>query len=59
MFCFFGPEAYGILALQPGIEPTLSALGGQVLTTGMPGRAGDLLSLSVCLAMASLPQPSL
>ena len=27
-----------ILAPQPGIEPTLSALGGQVLTTGMQGR---------------------
>ena len=32
MFWFFGHEAYGILASQPGIEPTPSALEGEVLT---------------------------
>ena len=36
-FCFlmfFGHEACGILAPQPGIEPTPLALEGEVLTTG-------------------------
>ena len=36
MFCFFGHEACRILAPQPGIKPTLSALEGKVLTTGQP-----------------------
>ena len=36
MFWFFGLEACGILAAQPGIEPTLPALKGEVLTTGPP-----------------------
>ena len=31
----FWPEACGILAPQPGIEPTASALEGKVLTTGL------------------------
>ena len=39
MFCFFGHEAYGILAPQPGIEPTSPALEGEVLTTGLPGKS--------------------
>ena len=30
MFCFLGHEACGILALPPGIEPTSSALEGEV-----------------------------
>ena len=33
MFWFFGHEACGILALQPGIKPTPSALEGKALTT--------------------------
>ena len=37
-FCFtfwlFGHQAYGILALQPGINPLRPALEGEVLTTG-------------------------
>ena len=37
MFWFFGPEACGILAPRPGIEPTSSALEGDVLTSGPPG----------------------
>ena len=36
-FFFFGPEACGILAPQPGIEPAPPALEGSVLTTGSPG----------------------
>ena len=39
MFWFFGPEACGILAPQPGIEPTHPALEGEVLTTGPPGKS--------------------
>ena len=36
-FFSFGHEACGILAPQPGIEPTPTALEGEVLTTGQPG----------------------
>ena len=36
MFWFFGLKVCGILAPQPGIEPTASALEGKVLTTGPP-----------------------
>ena len=38
MFWLFGQEAYGILALQPGIKSTTPALEGKVLTTGPPGK---------------------
>ena len=37
MFCFFGPEACGILAPWPGIEHSPPALEGEVLATGPPG----------------------
>ena len=39
MFWFFGHEACGILAPQPGIEPAPPALEGEVLTTGLPGKS--------------------
>ena len=39
MFWFFGPEACGILAPRPGIEPAPPALEGEVLTTGPPGKS--------------------
>ena len=39
MFWFFGLEAHGILASQPGIEPRTPALEGKVLTTGPPGES--------------------
>ena len=39
MFWFFGHEACGILAPRPGIEPVPSALEGEVLTTGLPGKS--------------------
>ena len=39
MFWFFGHEACGILAPRPRIEPTASALEGEVLTTGQTGKA--------------------
>ena len=38
MFWFFGQEACGILAPQPGIEPAPPALEGIVLTTGLLGK---------------------
>ena len=39
MFWFFGPEACGILAPWPGIQPAPFALEGKVFTTGPPGRS--------------------
>ena len=39
VFGFFGGEACGILAPLLGIEPTLPALEGEVLTTGPPGKS--------------------
>ena len=36
---FFGLEAFGILAFQPGIEPIPLALKGEVLTTEPPGKS--------------------
>ena len=45
MFWFFGQETYGILAPQPGIEPTPSALEGKALTSGLPGKFFKALML--------------
>ena len=39
MFWFFGHKACGILAPQPRIKSTPSALKGEVLTTGPPGQS--------------------
>ena len=39
MFWFFGREACGILAPWPRIEPAPTALEGEVLTTGPPGKS--------------------
>ena len=39
MFCFFGPEAYRILASRPGIEPADPALEGKILTSGPLGKS--------------------
>ena len=44
MFGFFGPEACGILAPRPGIEPAPPELEGEVLTTGPPGKSPPILS---------------
>ena len=38
MFWFFGREACGMLAPQPGLEPNPPALEGEGLTTGLPGK---------------------
>ena len=43
-FGFFGCEACGILAPQPGIEPASPALEGEVLTTG-PARKSLMASI--------------
>ena len=47
MFCSFGHEACGILALLPGIEPAPSAVEGEVLTTGLPEKSPNFLFLKV------------
>ena len=39
MFGFFGPEACGIFAPWPEIEPVPPALEGEVLTTRSPGKS--------------------
>ena len=39
MFCFFGCEACGILAPQPGVEPVPPALEGEILTDRPPGKS--------------------
>ena len=36
MFCFFGPEVYGVLVPQPGIALAPPALEGKLLTTELP-----------------------
>ena len=45
-FMFFGPEACGILAPQPGIKPVRLALEGEVSTTGQPGKSWKGISLN-------------
>ena len=44
-FRFFGCEACGISAPQPGIEPSPPALEGGVVTTGPPGKSLERLDL--------------
>ena len=39
MFWFLGHETCGIIAPQPGIEPSPPELEGEVLTTGLPGKS--------------------
>ena len=41
---FFGHKACGILASQPGMDPTPPALKGEVLTIGSPGKSLDFCS---------------
>ena len=54
MFWFFGPEARGILAPLPGIEPTPPALEGEVLTTGQPGKSQSIFFQSYLWAQMKL-----
>ena len=51
MGLFFGPEACGILAPQPGIQPTPvpPILERKVLTTGPPGKSLNLLHICFCI----------
>ena len=44
MFWFFDHEACGILAPWLGSNPHPSALEGEVLTTGPPGKSLDILN---------------
>ena len=46
-FVFFGREACGILAPQPGVEHAPPVLEGEVLTTGPPGKSWVLI-LGTC-----------
>ena len=39
MFWFSGCEACEILVPQPGIEPIHPTLGGEISTTGSPGKS--------------------
>ena len=63
MFWFFDCMACGIIAPQPGIEPSSPALEGKVLTTGPPGKSlNDLFKYSLSirkvvkiLVVSSLP----
>ena len=43
MFWFFGHKTCGILASQPGNNPASTALEGEVLTPGWPGKSLLLL----------------
>ena len=45
MFCFFGQEARKVLAPRPGTEPTPPALGGEVLTSRLPGSPYSTLNI--------------
>ena len=44
LFCFFGHQGCGILASQPGMDPTPPTLKGEVLTIGSPGKPLDFCS---------------
>ena len=41
LFCFFDPEACGILTPWPGIKPAPPALEGEVLTARLPGKSSE------------------
>jgi len=43
LFQLYGHEARGILAPEPGIEPTTPALELAILTTGPPGKSLHIL----------------
>ena len=56
-FVFFGREVCGILAPQPGMEPVLSALEDNVLSSGLPGKS--LSGLFQVLHLSPEPPSSL
>ena len=45
MFWFFGHKACGIFAPHPGMEPTLTALEGKVLTARLPEKSLSIFFL--------------
>jgi len=55
---FFGLEVCVTLAPWPGIEPTLSILEGEVLTTGPPGKSLSFLknfwNMRFCVTLSEL-----
>ena len=53
LFWFFGRETCGIFAARPGIEPTLPALKGQVLTVASPGRSEEGSFVCICVIIFS------
>ena len=53
LFWFFGHEACGILAPQPGTDPAPPALEGEVPTTGPPGKSRPHFVLKQNLAWLS------
>ena len=56
MFWSFGHEACGVLASWPGIEPSPSALEGEVLTTGPPGKSPQAFDWSpLCIPFFGFP----
>ena len=73
LFCFFGCEAWGVSASQPGTKPAPSASEGEVLTIGQPGKSPlkhlffnkiiyefkELILILILPAESSLPFPFL
>ena len=51
---FFGSGAGGMLSPQPGMEFAFSALEGEVLTTGLPGKPPDCVSQVLGSALTPL-----
>ena len=47
MFWFFGHKPCGILAPQPGIEPSPPALEGDVLPPGPPGESLEYVIITL------------
>jgi len=45
MFWFFGHKACGIFVPHPGMEPTLTALEGKVLTARLPEKSLSIFFL--------------
>ena len=52
MFCFFGLEAYAILASQPGIELGTPEFEGKVLTIGPPQVFDTQIFTATCVQSA-------
>ena len=56
MFWFFGCTACGVLAPQPGIEPTPPALESEVSTAGLPGKSQAIASKTLSLEVTVKPE---